>query len=62
MWVNKSKHPHSYISDRSQLGGFTLGLSSGFCRGPGDFTVAFKRISSKPMHILSLGVHTVHPV
>ena len=62
MWVNKSKHPHSYISDRSQLGGFTLGVSSGFTVGLGDFTIAFKRISRKPMHIPSLGFHAVHPV
>ena len=61
MWVSKSKHPHSCISDPSHLGGFTLGVSC-FTRGFGELTVAFERITHKPMHILSLGFHEVHPV
>ena len=62
MWLSKSKHPHRCISDRSHLGGFTLGVSSGLTMGFGDLSVAFKRITHKPRHILSLGFHAVHPV
>ena len=31
--MNKSKDPHSCISERSHLGGFTLGVSPGFTVG-----------------------------